>query len=296
MAWISLAASEELPEHWRATLPPSHTAKTTDTLKLCCCREWQHETYREPQSGMTLGHSGAKCCPGLRSSTAASPARTFPLPAAEQAWKESAAAFSSRSPGSLASYDRASSSWKTFQLSLDGVETLSSELWPTSGMTVDGTCYPLQMWERITSENDGGSWPTPRAEDSQCAGAHRGIPDTLHSAVKMWPTPKGSPSGPDLAVEGRGKAANLETAVAKSMWPTPRASEWKGTGPLGSKSQQYRLEKGYLDATVQERGQVTGQLNPTWVEWLMGYPSGWTVCADWAMPSSRPKRGKPSSG
>ena len=24
------------------------------------------------------------------------------------------------------------------------------------------------------------------------------------------------------------------------------------------------------------REKTTGQLNPTWVEWLMGYPTGWT--------------------
>jgi len=30
-------------------------------------------------------------------------------------------------------------------------------------------------------------WPTPRAEHD--SGRHRGRPDTLHSAVKMYPTP-----------------------------------------------------------------------------------------------------------
>jgi hypothetical protein len=25
---------------------------------------------------------------------------------------------------------------------------------------------------------------------------------------------------------------------------------------------------------------VGGQLNPTWVEWLMGFPLGWTDCED----------------
>jgi hypothetical protein len=25
---------------------------------------------------------------------------------------------------------------------------------------------------------------------------------------------------------------------------------------------------------------VTGELNPEWVEWLMGFPAGWTDCGD----------------
>jgi hypothetical protein len=45
-------------------------------------------------------------------------------------------------------------------------------------------------------------------------------------------------------------------------WPTPRASEWKGTGPLGSRSHIYRASVGYLDATVQEREQRTGEAEP----------------------------------
>jgi hypothetical protein len=29
---------------------------------------------------------------------------------------------------------------------------------------------------------------------------------------------------------------------------------------------------------------IPGQLNPEWVEWFMGYPLGWTDCADSATP------------
>lgn len=36
-------------------------------------------------------------------------------------------------------------------------------------------------------------WPTPRHEGFD-AGAHRGRPDSLHSAVKAWPTPRASES------------------------------------------------------------------------------------------------------
>jgi hypothetical protein len=68
------------------------------------------------------------------------------------------------------------------------------------------------------------------------------------------------------------------------MFPTPRAAEWKGVGPIGSKSHKHRLNRDYLDATVQEMEGVTGQLNPEWVEWLMGYPIGWTDLKDSETP------------
>jgi hypothetical protein len=35
---------------------------------------------------------------------------------------------------------------------------------------------------------------------------------------------------------------------------------------------------------------IGGQLNPTWVEWLMGFPLEWTVCEPSATPSSRKSR------
>lgn len=31
---------------------------------------------------------------------------------------------------------------------------------------------------------------------------------------------------------------------------------------------------------------MTGQLNPPWVEWLMGFPIGWTDLGDSETPSS----------
>jgi hypothetical protein len=45
---------------------------------------------------------------------------------------------------------------------------------------------------------------------------------------------------------------------------------------VGSKSHEYRRDRYYLDATVQEQEHASGPLNPTWVEWLMGVPLGWT--------------------
>jgi hypothetical protein len=36
--------------------------------------------------------------------------------------------------------------------------------------------------------------------------------------------------------------------------------------------------------------ELNGALNPTWVEWLMGFPLGWTDLAASATPSSRKSR------
>ena len=56
------------------------------------------------------------------------------------------------------------------------------------------------------------------------------------------------------------------------LWPTPRAFEGGA----------YRDERGKkkasgLKAVIECHG---GKLNPTWVEWLMGYPEGWTDLKD----------------
>ena len=48
-------------------------------------------------------------------------------------------------------------------------------------------------------------WPTPRSEDSESTGAHRGVPDTPTSAAKAaWATPnKAAESGGPCRPEGR---------------------------------------------------------------------------------------------
>ena len=73
-------------------------------------------------------------------------------------------------------------------------------------------------------------------------------------------------------------------------WPTIRASEYKGTGPFGSKSHKHRFKKFYLDAVAQERLGKTGRLNPYYCEWLMGVQIGWTACVSSATESSQPQQ------
>lgn len=96
-------------------------------------------------------------------------------------------------------------------------------------------------------------WPTLRANDAEKRGEIANDPrNGLPAAVKFWPTPK-VPSG---------------------------GGQMERTTPGGGIR---KLE----DAVSREIGRNTGALNPTWVEWLMGFPAGWTDLEDSETPSSR---------
>jgi hypothetical protein len=137
--------------------------------------------------------------------------------------------------GSLARFDRVTSSWKTAQLSLLGDSVESSVIWPRSGMTAAGQCWELPTLGQTISGTDSGLWPTLTVcGNYNRKGASATSGDGLATAVKMWPTPTAH-----NAKEG-GFASEHE----------------RNTPTLAA--------------------QAGGSLNPTWVEWLMGWPLGWT--------------------
>jgi DNA (cytosine-5)-methyltransferase 1 len=72
----------------------------------------------------------------------------------------------------------------------------------------------------------------------------------------------------------------------KQMWPTPSASEGKAcTDPVRGTQNQMMLNQ-----VVRVENPTGGQLNPDWVEWLMGWPLYWTSLAplpslgNWGQP------------
>jgi len=67
---------------------------------------------------------------------------------------------------------------------------------------------------------------------------------------------------------------------ACGLWPTPRASVGGGNAG-GSNGRRKAIRNGTY---------ISGRQNPALIEWLMGYPIGWTDCADSATPSSRKSR------
>ena len=136
-------------------------------------------------------------------------------------------------------------------------------------------------------------WPTPTAQDYKRRGPNsrqQGLPEKV---AKMYNTPtaqdaKNSTLPPsqakrkslvgDIAREKFAtlRAKNLDDQIA--MYPTPTTGAGICGGP-GNFQQLKRLEtEGKI--TEEERKNMSrgngGSLNPEWVEWLMGFPAGWT--------------------
>ena len=136
------------------------------------------------------------------------------------------------------------------------------------------------------------------------------MPRTGGTDAPLWPTPTTDSASQRTK---QYKQGGFPLAMEAAMWPTPKASDYKGSGPAGTKSAEHDLKKHNLKGVVmfyptpttgaglcggtgnfqqlknlEARGQITeeerrnmsqwngGQLNPTWVEWLMGFPLGWT--------------------
>ena len=110
-------------------------------------------------------------------------------------------------------------------------------------------------------------WPTPRAEFD--SGRHRGEPDTLHSAVKLWGTPTSRDWKDGSSVENVPENGLLGRQVVNDakQFPTPQARDWKG-----AQGRAYKGESMDLPATVSAAGL---KLNSAWVSRMMGYPDDW---------------------
>jgi len=104
----------------------------------------------------------------------------------------------------------------------------------------------------------------------------------------LWPTPTGQDNP---QVRGVGKTIGTKRGTtlggAVRMWPTPTASDYKGSGPTVVRKDGKNRLNDRPDYATEQRAQNGGQLNPTWVEWLMGFPTGWTDLKPSEMPSSR---------
>jgi hypothetical protein len=166
-------------------------------------------------------------------------------------------------------------------------------------MMLNGKLSEQTMLVRDTNGNASGLWRTP----DTCAGGTMSPEMSDYVAENKLKRPSGTHHSLRLQDQVRNP----------KLWPTPRAREGNAGQP-GSKGSIHNAERGYLDGMIQEqfptptqrdykgarkpetlkakgrnatnslpdhvRQETSGQLNPTWVEWLMGFPSGWTDLED----------------
>jgi len=173
--------------------------------------------------------------------------------------------FGQNSLGLLAKYDHASHSWRTFQLSLFEEEPESLETLPKSGMTVNGKLWEQTMWAHHTGGRESGLWLTP-------------------TATEYFPPLKNISKIDPKKMKKRGKHSLATQVHHPQMWPTPRAQDAKhGAATEWELNTDHAGTRDSLRVQVEHRKtevEAGGSLNPQWVEWLMGYPSGWTDLED----------------
>ena len=151
---------------------------------------------------------------------------------------------------------------------------------PRSGTYANGTLSPLPQLVPRTAGNESGLWPTPTVfhalrgnHDEPVAVYLARVQD--HKDGKT----KGKP-GPSLG-------------IAVRMWPTPTAGDANGSGSRNTATSKAHSGISLPDAVLGDggRGRMdagnSGRLNPQWVEWLMGFPVGWTDCDASETPSCR---------
>lgn len=76
--------------------------------------------------------------------------------------------------------------------------------------------------------------------------------------------------------KGLSKTSGDGLATFVKKFPTPQASDHRDRGNLSDRCVQRRIDLGKQISLSQSVSTESGQLNPTWVEWLMGWTLGWT--------------------
>ena len=155
-------------------------------------------------------------------------------------------------------------------------------------MNLDGKTYQeVKIWRTPDAHCDRG----PSSEERMKKKLDKGMPISLNDQVKhpnlMWPTPtavqrpnegnvrllrkqvlKGNMTREE-ATKMLGKDV-FEQQGKVPMWPTPTANEDAAGRPGG------KMQKMLGNHPEVRKPLGGGTLNPTWVEWLMGYPLGFT--------------------
>ena len=192
---------------------------------------------------------------GFHVKTYQAPEREPELPASDRGYGEKWRVLSVR-------YDRATSSWKTHQCLLSEVLPMSSVTLPRWGMLRLGELLEHRTWGRRITGNGSGSLALMK-QGIEPYGKNALVAVSF-GAICTINTPTNATA--------QASKIGILTPIAPlaKMWPTPAARDYR-----------FPNKKTYSERGGGKKGEqlpnaVGGPLNPTWVEWLMGWPLGWT--------------------
>jgi hypothetical protein len=186
--------------------------------------------------------------------------------------------------------------------------SMAVQTWPTP-TTQDNNQVAGQYKNPRSGTTLGGAvrnWPTVRVSSANGASQKElaaGNPKRrLETEVLLnpWPTPTVQDAS-KATKKMRDNHQNNLTAVVFSQeaFPTPTTRDWKGgynEASLTRSDGKSRRFDALPNAAIGGVGTdiVRGHLNPDWVEWLMGVPTGWTELGSWGTESCQqqpPKHG-----
>lgn len=222
--------------------------------------------YRAFQSGTTFRRLMERRGAGaLMSSLAVSRVRTYPQSERARASKETSPDCGSTWPESSVRFDRDTSLWKTRHSLFPEDWIPLSGIFPPWGMLRRGESLEPMISAFPTGGNESGLWATPSARDwkdtpgmSKSREAGRTRVDQLARQVYAAQDGSGLFTPPT--------ATEMDTALAVEMILAIAGVPglpWKSVNTLNTTA----------NCTP---APASGLLNPQWVEWLMGWPLGWT--------------------
>ena len=225
-------------------IPQSVLLNLNLTAEKSYSKDNETASYQSFQSGMMSAPSTEFRGEGKSMSSAEdSRARTFQAQGGGLELKASEADSGQKWPESLAKYDRNSRSWRTAQCLLFEDLTECLAIFPRWGMMHDGELWELTMSAHLTEENESGFLP---------------------DGINFFHTPN------TTGLDGGSNSRKALKKRQEMMWPSPRTRGLCG----GSGHKEMLIQKiGKEEGVKIFNG---GTLNPTWVEWLMGWPIGWT--------------------
>jgi len=244
-------------------------------------KDSETESCQSSQSGMmceplTENH-GADL---LMSCAVGSPVKTSVALERERELMVNAADYGLNLQESLARLDLDTYSWKTHQQSL--FEDLEESLvtFPCWGSMRNGELFLPKMSAVLKSAKDFGRLRNliqaqqqyKQMTDGSVSGAKEELCLDV-SATTENGSATNAKNGHTHFIMMNGTVART---VAPKMWLTPQANEDAAGTPNGN-MQKMLGNHPLIRGTTLEQWK-SGTLNPTWIEWLMGFPLGWTDC------------------